>query len=257
MYINKIIQTSADAGKIVLENGGETYRVEDTMQKICEAYGITSSNSFVTPTGIMLSATDEQGHAFALIRRIKNRTTNLEKLARVNYLARSIKSNHLSIDEFDDKLKQINLTPHYSELTHLICGSFSAASCTIIFGGNYFDASISMIAGGAIKAMSIFLTRFNFNNFFINLIGGAIASTIALFAVKYGFAIHTDKIIIGAVMLLVPGIAITNAIRDTISGDLIAGSARAVEAFFIAVAIAVGVGFILKLWFIYFGIKVL
>jgi uncharacterized membrane protein YjjP (DUF1212 family) len=54
-------------------------------------------------------------------------------------------------------------------------------------------------------------------------------------------------------MLLVPGLAITNAIRDTMAGDLVAGTARTVEAIFIAAAIATGAGSMLKLWALLVG----
>lgn len=85
------------------------------------------------------------------------------------------------------------------------------------------------------------------------MLGGIIASLFALLSVHFGLASHLDKIIIGSIMLLVPGIAITNAIRDTIAGDLLAGVSRALEAFLIAIAIAIGTGSIIKIWTMLFG----
>ena len=79
------------------------------------------------------------------------------------------------------------------------------------------------------------------------------AAILAIIAVHFKLGFHVDKIIIGSIMLLVPGLAITNAIRDTIAGDLLAGISRAVEAFLIAIAIAIGSGIVLRLCFVYYG----
>jgi len=123
----------------------------------------------------------------------------------------------------------------------------------LLFGGNISDFIISFFVGGIIKWCSISLANINVNDFFINTLGGAMAAILAIIAVHFKLGFHVDKIIIGSIMLLVPGLAITNAIRDTIAGDLLAGISRAVEAFLIAIAIAVGSGIVLRLCFVYYG----
>ena len=101
--------------------------------------------------------------------------------------------------------------------------------------------------------MCILFSKFKINDFFTNIFGGALSALVALTSVKLGLASSYDNIIIGSIMLLVPGLAITNAIRDTIAGDLVAALSRALEAFLIAVAIATGSGTVLALWFKYIG----
>ncbi|MBL4935132.1 threonine/serine exporter family protein [Clostridium sp. YIM B02515] len=253
MHNNKVIHLAAYAGKIILENGGETYRVEETIIRICDAYGLKDAESYVTPTGIMISAVDTTGNTISLIKRIKSRTVNLEKISYVNDLSRSIKQKNLSIDIVKDELNKINNLSRYGLKTTLFFSSISAGFFTLLFGGNIYDFIISFFIGMIIKYISIKLSRININEFFINVLGGAIAALIALIAVELNLANNVDKIIIGSIMLLVPGLAITNAIRDTIAGDLVSGISRALEAFLIAVAIAVGSGIILKLWVNYFG----
>ena len=97
MYIDDIIHIAAEAGKIILENGGETYRVEQTITMICSSYGIPRTESFVTPTGIMISITNSEHLTVSLIRRINIRTVNLRKVAMINNLSRLLVSNPLSI----------------------------------------------------------------------------------------------------------------------------------------------------------------
>lgn len=253
MYINRVIHLSAEAGKIILENGGETYRVEETIYRICKAYGLKDAESFVTPTGIMISATDSTGQTISLVKRIKNRTVNLEKIALVNDLSRSIEPKKLDIDFVFDELKVIADKKSYGVKTSLFFSSLTTSFFTLLFGGNFYDFVISFFIGMIIKLISIILDKLKINPFISNVIGGAIAALLAVIAFSTGININIDKIIIGSIMLLVPGLAITNAIRDTIAGDLLSGISRAVEALLIAVAIAVGSGTVLKIWFSHFG----
>jgi uncharacterized membrane protein YjjP (DUF1212 family) len=251
--INRIINLAGDAGKIILECGGETYRVEETIIRICHAYGLSNADSFVTPTGIMISAYDSKGQIISLVRRIKIRTVDLEKISRVNDLSRRIKTNNLTANFVQSELMKISSEPRYSYAVTLFFSAVAASFFTLLFGGNISDFIISFFIGIIIKSISIFLSNIDINEFFINAVGGATAALLALAAVYLKLAASVDTIIIGSIMLLVPGLAITNAIRDTISGDLVSGISRALEAFLVAVAIAVGSGVTLKLWLSYVG----
>lgn len=253
MDVNKIISIATEAGCVMLQNGGETYRVEETISRICDAYLIKNSDSYVTPTGIMVSATDIYGHNISIVKRIKNRTIDLEKISQVNDLSRSIKSKGMTADEFLEQLRRIAKEPRYGYKITILASSFIAAFFTLIFGGSYGDFIASFFIGGIIQSTTIYASKLNINSFFINIIGGMISSILAILFVTIGISSNIDKIIIGSIMLLVPGIAITNAIRDTIAGDLVAGMARSVEAMLIAVGIAVGSGIVISFWFLYGG----
>lgn len=253
MDVNKILMIATEAGRIILENGGETYRVEETILRICSAFNIKNAESFVTATGIMVSVTDAFGQSVSTVRRIKSRSVNLEKIALVNDLSRSIKVNGLTCDEVKEVLEKIEGSKRYNDNQTIFFSALAAAFFTLIFGGNFKDFCISFIIGGAIKYMCIIFSKFRINDFFTNIFGGALSALVALISVKFGLASSYDNIIIGSIMLLVPGLAITNAIRDTIAGDLVAALSRALEAFLIAVAIATGSGTILALWFKYIG----
>lgn len=253
MEQHSIVQLAAEAGKIILENGGETYRVEETINRICQAYEVKFAESFVTPTGVMVSAYTSEGENISIIRRINKRTVDLEKISRVNELSRKITSCKLSPEEFTLKLKEINASPRYNLFTTLFFSGIAALFFTLLFGGSIKDSFVSFLIGIIIKFITIFSGDLEINDFFVNILGGAVAAVIALLFVQFGIGKNVDKIIIGSIMLLVPGIAITNAIRDTIAGDLLAGLSRATEAFLIAIGIALGSGVVLSLWFSYTG----
>lgn len=253
METNRILKLAAYAGRIVLENGGETYRVEETICRICSAFDIKEADSFVTPTGIMISVTDDSGHTASLIKRINSRTVNLEKISMVNDLSRQIMTKALTLDYVENELIKIDSTKHYSEYIQVLAAASAAGFFTLLFGGSVKDFFVVLIIGAFIKILSITLKKIEINQFFINITGGAMAALFALTCVSLNLADQVDKILIGSIMLLVPGLAITNAIRDTIEGDLVSGVSRAIEALFIAGAIAVGTGIVLKLWFMNFG----
>ncbi|MGL5245764.1 MAG: threonine/serine exporter family protein, partial [Sarcina sp.] len=229
------------------------YRVEETICRICHAYGVHYADSFVTPTGIMVSISDESHYTSTLVKRVKSRTVDLQKIHMVNDLSRSLLSNDFTVDEFYEALIAINHTNRYSNFLTILFSALSASAFAALFGANLNDCLASFFVGMIIKLFTIKAESLNLNGFFINSIGGAIAAFSTLIFCNYGLGSNLDTIIIGSIMLLVPGLAITNAIRDTIAGDLVSGLTRAAEAFLTAVAIAVGTGIVLSFWITYIG----
>jgi uncharacterized membrane protein YjjP (DUF1212 family) len=253
MHIDEIIHIATQAGKIMLENGGETYRVEQTISMICKSYGIPHTESYVTPTGIMVSITNSEGKTISLVRRISSRTVNLRKVSMINNLSREIATSPLSMADIKKQIEYIDNLPTYSHLTTTFFSACSAGFFTLIFGGNYKDFFVAFVIGAFINIISEALDKFEVNSFLKNLLGGSLAAIIALIAASLGLVGNMDTIIIGSIMLLVPGIAITNAIRDTIAGDLVSGMSRSIEALFIAIAIAAGTSIVFKIWALLFG----
>lgn len=253
MDINKILYVATFAGRIILESGGETYRVEETINRICTSFGMDDADSFVTPTGIMVSAFHKDKGTVSLIKRVKYRTVNLEKVHMVNDLSRSIGQQHMTVAEVNKALKEIDKSSRYGTKTTLFFSALGAAGFSALFGGDIKDFFSAFFIGLLIKAFSILSSNLLINDFFINSIGGAIAALLALVCVNLGLASNLDMTIIGSIMLLVPGLAITNAIRDTMAGDLVAGLTRSAEAFLIALAIAIGTGVVLSFWFNLYG----
>lgn len=253
MDFNKVLHVATDAGRIILESGGETYRVEETISRICHAFGVDDAESFVTPTGIIVSISDKCEKSYSLVRRVQNRTVNLEKIHEVNDLARNITENKYTLDEVTEKLKNIDNGIRYSENITILWSAIAAGAFAILFNGSFKDFCCAFAIGLLLKKFTIVSTNLSINAFFINSIGGALASVLALTLGKFSLASNVDSVTIGSIMLLVPGLAITNAIRDTIAGDFLSGLIRGAEAFLIAVSIASGSGVIFKLWLNFFG----
>ena len=247
MDMNKLLRIATFAGKIMLESGAETYRVEETICRICYSFGVKEANSFVTPTGIMVSISDDN-KTYSLINRVTSRSVDLNKIDKINDLSRTIQNEHMDLNDVLETLKTIDNGERYSFPITLIFSALAAGAFSVLFGGHFYDFLAATFIGLIIKSMSTKFQKLSINDFFTNCIGGAIAASITVFFVFLGFNIHIDKTIIGAIMLLVPGLAITNAIRDTIAGDFLSGITKGAEAFLIAISIAVGTGAVLSFW---------
>jgi uncharacterized membrane protein YjjP (DUF1212 family) len=252
MDINEILHLSTYAGKIMLESGAEAYRVEETMNKISEALGVEVPDCYATPTVIIASAS-HRGETKSLVVRISKRSVDLQKVHKVNDLARNIKNNGYSIKEIKKKLEEIEEEVRYSNKVTILFSAVGAFAFVFLFGGSLRDAISALIIGFVVKIFDILFQKINLNSFFTTIFSSSILAFIAILTKKYGLSEDMDKVIIGSIMLLVPGLAITNAIRDTIAGDLVSGVARGLEAFLTAIAVAVGTGVVLSFWISRFG----
>lgn len=250
--MDELLHVATFAGKIMLESGAETYRSEEIIWRICKIYGVDEAEALVTTTGIMVSLS-HNGKSYSLIKRISNRTVDLNKVDRVNDLSRNIRSLNLNVNELSKELEKINGIERYSTASTVLISAIGAFCFVFLFNGSFGDAISAFFIGLVIKLISIKFADLNINLFFINSICSGIVSIMAILFFKLGLAQTVDKTTIGAIMLLVPGLAITNAIRDTISGDLLAGLTRAAEAFLVAISIAIGTGAVMSLWINAFG----
>lgn len=247
MDLNKLLKVSTLAGKIMLESGAETYRVEETIVRICKSFGADNADSFVIPTGIMVSITHND-EVSTLVKRITSRGVDLNKIDRINDLSRKTQYIKMNIDDFNKELLSISNEGRYSPLVTLFCSALAAGCFAIMFGGTFKDFIAATLIGILIKVVAVICQKLNINEFFINSLCGGLCAFLAIIFIKLNIATNLDNTIIGSIMLLVPGLTITNAIRDTIAGDFLSGITKAAEAFLVAVSIAVGTGAILSIF---------
>lgn len=246
--VKRLVLLATMAGKIMIQNGAETYRVEDTIERICESQDIRYADAFVLPTGIFVSL-EYDDDMFTYFSRVNSTQIDLDKIDLVNDFSREFVKGDISINEGIRMLKQINKTPNYNNITKVFSGAFSSACFSVIFGGGKFDfiASflISLITIIILKKLEKYKMTFFLNNF----VGSMLVTILTLVFLKVGIGENMDTVIIGSIMFMLPGVAITNAMRDTMSGDFTSGLSRALEAIFSALAIAFGVGVILNFHF--------
>lgn len=253
MQEDNAIKMAVLAGEIMLASGAETARVEDTMTRLMESSGYKDAESFCTTTGIFASGFTPDGEQVSMIRRVKAREGNFEKIARVNDLSRCIVEGKKDVVAAIKELEEIRSILPYPFIVRLL-GSCIASLCfAYMFGGTLIDAFASFAAAMLMQFPVIFLERRKVVAVLCTITGGVFAALFSLVFVNFGFGHNVEYVVIGAIMPLLPGVALTNAIRDVLDGNMLAGSARTLEALLTAVAIAAGVGTVFGLWMSVFG----
>lgn len=241
MEIEKLLDVGIRAGRMLLESGAEVYRVEETMIRICTGLACTDEvDSYVTSTGIMLSI-GYNGQVFSKISRIKNRNVNLHCVARINALSRNIQIQDYSLEEVEQQLNKIEKEPKYSVWMTTLFGGIGAAGFALFFDGGMLEIVISFAIGILIRLLVSLLSMMKMNDFINNVIASMLLAILSIFSIKVFLVIDVNVVVISGIMLLIPGLAFTNAIRDTIAGDYLSGVSRVMETLVCACAIALGV----------------
>lgn len=249
-----ILDIALDAGALILQNGGETYRTEETMVSVSRSLGAASSSAFVTPTVAMLTCVDELGRSHTRIRRISERTINLGRIAQVNELSRRIAAKSDAdrsdggLDRVTALLRRIAASSLHRPAGVVFATAFSSFCFSLLFTGSLIEASLAFVTGAVLRCVLFLVAPLDLSPFIVSLVGGFVVSLLSHLAVLAGFVPSAGNISISVLMVLVPGLAIVNAIRDIIAGDLMAGSARLLEAFVIAAALSLGAAFGLMLF---------
>lgn len=243
MNYKLLFNTAVLAGEIMLKNGAETQRVEDTINHILNMSNCETVESFVTTTGIFVTLSDKSIDTITSVKRVHIRNTNLNKISLVNEISREFCNNKIDLDNAYNKLLEVDKLPPYSNFIIFICNCLTPPFFAIVLSSELaiFEFFVALICGVVLGTTQYILQKYKIIKFFNDLISSIFIAIIASLYVE-NFGGNIDLIIISAIMPLVPGVAITNAIRDTLYGDYLSGLARAVEAFIIAISIALGVG---------------
>lgn len=241
-----LMNLSLYTGALLIQNGAESYRAEDTIERICKSVSnISNVSAYALPSAIFISM-EFEGETLSNFRKITISDTNLYKIDKVNSFSRDFVSHDLSIKEAYDRLFEIDGTEENSKKIY-IGGGIAASFFSVLFGGDVKDFAASFFIGILISLVLEKLSYLKLSFFINNIICAFITSILAIICVYFGLGSNIDMIIIGVIMLLVPGVAITNSVRDIMSGEFITGAITMIKAFFIALAIAFGVGVGLKL----------
>lgn len=238
-----ILDLALAAGEIILVSGGEIYRVENTIERIGIAYGAQRVDAFATPTGILTTVLDSQGNCCTRVRRIHKVENDLTRLERTNDLSRRIARGQVPMCTARAELREIKELPKPPRSLKFLASGFIGSSFAYIFKGGLPEVIVAFFVG-----LLVFLTIYlmgskGTNVFFSTTMGGLVAGLCGTLPKLIYPSLLNDKVIIGSIMVLVPGMAITAAIRDLMAGDLLSGVARSTEALLTAVAVAVGVAF--------------
>lgn len=243
----EILNLAVEVGDALLRNGAEVYRVEDTVLHILEAYEITDCDVYVLSNGIFASAHEDKEDACSVIRHVPLGRTHLGRIAALNQLSREICAQECSLIDAWIRLDECVSIPNTQKKWQILFCGFGCASFGYLFGGTALDSVVAFFIGLIIQLFLLVSDKHLDSKFITNILGSALATTLSLLVLSTGIPIHYDKVIIGDIMPLVPGIALTTSIRDFFNGDYLSGAIHMIDAILTAFCIAVGVGAIITL----------
>lgn len=248
MKLEEILEIAMRLGTIILQCGAEIYRVETAIKKVLDAYQV-QGDCFVLSTAIILSAKGKDGQTLTQIKRTQAASTHLYKLEIVNQFSRDLERQPLPYGAAMHRLSEIEKIPAYSFGIKLLAAGAISFSFTFFFEGTVYDA----LAAGSIALLIFLLQAKVFGRYFFTFIEYFLASfltgLLCVWICSVFDFLNVIRVIIGTIMILVPGTTITAAMKDALNGDILSSSYKFAETVFIATAISTGIGLSLSiLW---------
>ncbi len=240
-FSDRLLCLALDVGEGMLKSGAEIHRVEESIRMICVSYGVAHVEVFAITSLIVASIRLQDGEYSVQMRRVYNSSNHLLKIEQLNSISRKICTETPSLDEFEAMLDQIKRKKEYPRILHILGGMLAAGAFTVVFGGSFIDALVAAIMGLCVVLSDIVQVK-NINPtakcVFISFVCGMLTCIL----VRFGIGHNEHKIMIGTIMLLIPGLAFGNSLRDMLDGDIIAGIFRLIQSCLTAVMIAIGFG---------------
>lgn len=239
MNEQKLINLIGEIGRLLLKHGAEIYRVEESLLRMCKSYGYPNVEVFALPTYFTLTIEMHDNHTYTLSKRTQHNRVNLDMVYELNNLVRYVCNKCPDYDYLKERI--IKNTPINMPLVFIGYG-LGTGFFTTFFGGGVNETVIAMVIGFILYFFIWLMEILEINNLVSTLLSSILLTALAIFSFKLNIISSLQSTIIGCLMILTPGVAITNSLRDIMSGDYISGMARMLEALLTATFIAVGVG---------------
>lgn len=238
----EIVQLALDLGEHMLMSGGEVDRVEDTIGRICRAYGATRVDVFSITSLIMVTSTWSETEIVSQVRRVSSVSRNFDKLAALNDLSRRMCREKMPVEEAKKRVDDIIKNKKSGSIRVFIGSLFAAGGFAVFFGGTLRDAIAATLAAIIIFLVEKCIYSNRINKVVYYMLASFIAGMTSIGTVYFGLGENLDMIMIGCIMLVIPGINFTSAVEDVLVGDTATGALKLCESVMFACAIAGGFG---------------
>ena len=238
---DKLLNLGAELGRRLMTSGAEIYRVEESVERLLTAYGL-DPQVFAIPNCLIVSVNTPNGHPITRMCRIPAHGTDIELLERCNALCRHLCQDPVPVEQAQELVDSLDresrrFSPRIVLLGYVTASAFFA----LFFAGSICDCMSAALCGLAVGVCILYGHRLTGSNlFFRTVVCSAVAASLAFFLVLVGIGQNLDAITIGTLMVLVPGMALTNAMREIMAGDIFSGLNRTAEVILVATAIALG-----------------
>lgn len=246
----QVLHLAVTAGEILLANGAEIFRVQETIERILAAFGLQNATVYVLSNGIFASLDELQEDQCVALRVVPAQAIHLARIAAVNELSREIEKDPdpAKLETLLSRLRSCAEVPAFPLWMRMLACAVGSFFFCLLLGGGVGDSAASFVCGAVLNAFLFFYGRKGRSRFMHTLLGAGLVSSMAVGFAALFSALSLDYIIIGAIMSLVPGVALTTSIRDFFGGDFLSGTIHLIETALTGICIAVGVGAILQLW---------
>lgn len=246
--VKKVVDMAMEAGRILLKNGAEIFRVEDTIMRICQRFHIEHIDIFTLSHAIFVSAEDSSGEAYTRVKNVPLSSAHLGIVAEVNNLSREITGGYITIEEAVKRLQEIDNMPAEKGYLQMLGAGVASGCLGILLGATLVEGLVSFVIGCILYFWLFFSERARLSKIITNIGGGIVITGLAIIAQQSGLfgVIHLEGIIGGTIMPLVPGVAFVNAIRDVADSDFLSGTVKMINAIMVFVYIAIGVAITLS-----------
>lgn len=244
----EILTLAVEIGAQLLKSGGEIYRVEDTILHILDAFGLKESNVYVLSNGIFASANEDKEDGCSIIRHVPLGEVHLGKIAAFNQLSREICEHRCDTETAWKRLEECKALPATPPWIQGIACGLGCGCFTYIFGGKTLDFVCTFVLGFFLQQFRIYGRNRKNSKFMTSILGSGFLTAGSFLLLHLHLPVMQDKIVIGGIIPLLPGIALTTSIRDLFNGDYLSGAIHLLDALLTAMCIAVGVGSIMVLY---------
>ena len=236
----KALELAGHAGCILLKNGAEIFRVQETMIRILCAFGVTDHNVYVISNGIFATEGEGTDHALSLVRHVPLGGVNLSRIDAVNAVSREICAGKWSMDEAEAALTRVETLTPERPITHIFACALGAASFCYLFGGALLD-SVAAFPIGFLLQIYLFAAQKRHSAFMPYIWGSVLVTLLSGLLAACFPALNASWVVIGGIVPMVPGVTFTTSIREFFNGDYLSGVIHCISAVLTAVCIALGV----------------
>lgn len=239
--IMMLLEICTGSGALLLRNGAEIYRVEDTVERIIRSRKKVRDADVYATFNVVIVSFNVNGHIYSNVRRVKDRGTNLFFVEEVNTFSRDFCKGEYSLEEALLELERIKSSSGTGKWLITMGASVAASAFAYLIGGKVSLSILAFFVGLSSWLIHLRIEKKKLGYFIDNFLNGILVSALAIIFTSIFKVEGRDTIIIGSIMPYLPGVILTNSIRDLLTGDTTTGLIGVTQAIIISTALALGV----------------
>ena len=241
-YGRQVLDLVALMGETLLLNGAEISRVQTTMELVSKAYHKDDIDVYAISNGIFVTLRHDDKTRCTHIKHVPLATPNLGRVSQINALSRKIVEQALPLEDAMHELDSILQTSTFPLWLQMIACAIGSSCFCYLFGGSIFDFFAAAPVGILLCLAQFSMGKARLSKMIQTILGSALVTLSGALIASFLPYLNMDRIIIGGLIILVPGVPFTTSIRDFFNGDYLSGTIRLIDALLVALCMAIGVG---------------